>query len=247
MGVDLNANASGAAPGMLADRALGRDADRAVDFGNMPPPANVETVLWNLSSPVERQALLAQAPAETCTVEVRYNPVALGASHAFIVTTDSNSQNYFRGGPSGDGPSSGPSGQLGSASGGSSGGSSRSGSSDGSDSSNGSSAGSGRGGPDRNNGPWGPIVTDMGAYRRGTIDWNPDAQRQVVEVRTGSCDAREAVFADTARRVQDAVIPYNPLSSNSNATARTIIESAGIWATPDAFVPGWVTQLPIGR
>jgi hypothetical protein len=224
-------------------------------------PLSVNTVLWNLSTPAERAQLLAQAeptqlaqaaptptPAPTsemCTVELRYNPVALGANHAFVVTTDRDSQSYFRGGPSAGGPSSGSSGALGSGSGGSSGGSSRSNSSDGSNSSNSSSPGSGRGGIDQNNGPWGPIVVDHGAYRPGTIDWNPDAVVQRVTTVPGNCDRLDRAFATTADAVERAVIPYNPLSTNSNATARTILEGGGITAPrPSEWVPGWNTQLP---
>jgi hypothetical protein len=230
--------------------------DTATDPGRLfdAAPLSVDTVLWNLSSPAERAQLLAQSapvtlaqatpPAETCTVEVRYNPVALGASHAFVVTTDGDSQMYFRGGPSEGGPSSGASGAIGSGSGGSSGGSSRSNSSDGSNSSNGSSPGSGRGGAGENNGPWGPIVVDHGAYRPGTIDWNPAAVVQHVTTQPGNCDRIDRDFAATANAVENAVIPYNPLSTNSNATARTIIEGAGIAAPrPSEWVPGWDTRL----
>lgn len=244
------AAADGTSP--RSDPVLPQRSPTAIDPTTGPAPAHVNSVLWNLSSPAERGVLLAQAaPAAaqggaTCTVELRYNPVALGANHAFVVTTDADSQNFYRGGPTAGGPGSGSSGQLGSASGGSSGGSSRSGSSDGSGSSNASSPGSARGGAGRNNGPWGPIVTDRGAYRPGTIDWNPDAVRQTVEVRRGSCDARDAAFARAADRVEASVIPYNPLSTNSNATARTILESAGIRAPdPSVWAPGYRTELPL--
>lgn len=222
----------------------------------MPTPLHVPTSLWTLSSVAERRVLLAHAEApparlpagEACTVEVRYNPVALNAKHAFVVTTDGDSQNFFRGGPSAGGPSGGSSGQLGSATGGSGSGSSNSGSSNSGGSGNSSSPGSSRGGAGANNGGWGPIVVDQGAYRQGTIDWNPEAIVQQVLTQPGNCDALEARMSHAANAVQSAQIPYNPLSANSNATARTILEGAGVTPpTPSAWVPGWNTNLPTGR
>jgi hypothetical protein len=251
--VDTSLGSSTASLGYALDDPL-TTAER---MATMQAPLSVDSVLWNLSTPGERMALLADAAAEPqtvaqaggqCTVEVRYTPVALGASHAFVVTTDADSQNYYRGGPSGGGPSSGSSGQLGSASGGSSGESSRSGSSDGSGSSNSSSPGSGRGGVGQNNGPWGPIVTDYGAYRPGTIDWLPGAPSDPVATIPGNCDAIDRSMAATADAIEAAQIPYNPLTTNSNATARTIVEEAGLTPPqPSRWVPGWDTNLPIGR
>lgn len=263
LAIDTRSADTSAWAGVRPDQAPTTDPGRsAADLvGGQAAPLSVDTVLWNLSSPAERLALLADAqgqalaqaqPAPTggdsCTVEVRYTPVALGASHAFVVTTDADSQTYFRGGPSEGGPSGGSSGQLGSASGGSSGGSSRSGTVDGSGSSNSSSPGSARGGPGDNNGPWGPIVTDYGAYRPGTIDWLPGAPSDHVATVRGNCDAIDRAMAGTADAIEAAQIPYNPLAANSNATARTIVEGAGLTAPdPSQWVPGWNTSLPIGR
>jgi hypothetical protein len=207
-------------------------------------------------SRVSSNALAQAAPptgsgavTDQCRVDVRYTSVALGANHALIVTTDSDSTNFFRGGPSAEGPGSGSSGPLGSASGGSSGGSSRSGSSNGSNSSNGSSPGSGRGGPSANNGPWGPIIMTQGAYRPGTIDWttSPGGQ-QVAQIKPGNCDAIESQFSRHANDIQRASIPYNPLSTNSNATVREILERSAVpIPQPVVWAPGWNTQLPMPR
>ena len=188
----------------------------------------------------------ASTPSPTCSVDVRYTPVALGANHSFVTTTDSNSTQYFRGGPSAGGPSSGASGALGSASSGSQSQSSGSGSSHSSDSSNGSSPGSGRGGPGRNNGPWGPIQTDHGLYRPGTVDWttNPVAI-QHVKTLPGTCDSIDHQLATHADEIDRAQIPYNPLSTNSNAVARQILAESGINpGRPVVWAPGWNTQLP---
>lgn len=233
------------------------------DVMSAPAPLDVPTPLWRLMNAEQRRDVLAAGTgqqSERCEVEVRYTPVAGGlANHAFVVTTDSDSTRYFRGGPSAGGPASsassgstpmGGSSQssevLGSASGGSASGRSGSGGSRSSDSGNGSSPGSGRGGPDRANGPWGPIVTDHGAYRRGTIDWTtaPVAATRVANL-PGNCDRIEGRLAAHADAIEAAGIPYNPLGANSNATAREMLERSGINAgSPAVRAPGWYVQLP---
>lgn len=202
-----------------------------------------------------RPAAEPEPAPEVCKVEVRFTPVAGGlANHAFVTTTDRDSVNFFRGGPFLGGPGSSTSGeagdvsgQLGSASGGSSAGASGSGSSGSSNSGNASSPGSGRGGTAKSAGPWGPIVTKHGAYGPGTIDWtaSPTATKTVA-VRPGSCDATERNLTRHLGEIDDVQIPYNPLSTNSNATAHTILERSGIHAgvkTP-VWAPGWNTRLP---
>lgn len=205
--------------------------------------------------PAQGQPTQGQA-APSCTVEVRYTPVVGGlANHAFVTTTDADSTNYFRGGPSGGGPGGSSSGQLGSATGGSVSGSSNSNSSDSSGSSNpsnsspsanGSSPGASRGGPGANNGPWGPIVTDYGRYVPGTVDYTTDPSgQQTVAVTPGNCDAIEGQLTRHADDIEAAQIPYNPLGANSNATARELIERSGLpQVDPVVRVPGWGTQLP---
>jgi hypothetical protein len=162
---------------------------------------------------------------ETCTVEVRYRGIGATANianHAFIVTTDSNSTNFFRGGPSGVGIGSGSSG------------------------SGASSASSNTSGGDQAQRGWGTIVTGRGAYTPGTIDWttNPSA-RQTVQTTPGSCDAIERDFARTADAIQASNTPYSPFGPNSNSTVREILERNGIQGVrPPVTAPGWETTIP---
>ncbi len=175
----------------------------------------------------------AKAP-ETCTVEVRYTPifdapVVRGiANHAFIVTRDGDSTSYFRGGPLSreNGLNSG--------------------------SSNSGSSGSGQtrssqGNPE--NGIYGTIVTEHGAYRPRTVDWttNPSGQ-QTVAVRAGNCDALDMEFARHADDIEAARINYGPLAANSNSTVREILERAGFGnVRPVVNAPSWDIQLPEAR
>jgi hypothetical protein len=201
-------------------------------------------------SSAQTNQIVAQAKAETCQIEIGYKPVAAGASHTYVHTRDATGDSYFRGGPSGDGPSSGSSGQLGSGSSGSTSQSSNSNSnSSNSDSGNSSSPGSSRGGPGRNNGTWGAIRADSGAAARRIETSTPDSSpRQRVAERPGNCDAVDATLEDTTRRINAAQIPYNPFSTNSNATSRTLLESIGVnGVSPNQWSPGWDSQLPISR
>jgi hypothetical protein len=166
----------------------------------------------------------ADAP-EVCRVEVRYNPIAATANiatHAYIVTTDNNSTNFFRGGPTGVGIGAGSSG------------------------SGGSSQSSGTSGGDQAERGWGTITTRYGAYQPGTPDWstNPRAT-QLVQTQPGNCDNIEAGFASTADAIRDARVPYSPFGPNSNSTVRELLENNGIQGVaPAANAPGWNTNIP---
>jgi RHS repeat-associated protein len=179
-------------------------------------------------------------------VEIRYTYIGPGYTHSYIVVTDTNgARTYFRAGPSAGGPSSGSSGALSSASGGSSSQSSGSGSS-GSNSSNSSSPGSGPGGADANTGPFGALHADSGSYVPGTIDYetNPAASTTLL-----SNDLPAAGYINTLQQFSDSVnqanIPYNPLSTNSNAYATGAAGSLGLVVPdPPVAAPGSRTQLP---
>lgn len=51
-----------------------------------------------------------------------------------------------------------------------------------------------------------------------------------------------------ADRINQLSVPYNPLTTNSNAAARSMLEGAGIPLPPSEqmprWVPGWGTKLP---
>ena len=163
---------------------------------------------------------------EMCTVEVRYRGIGATANianHAFIVTTDSNSTNFFRGGPTGVGIGSGSSG------------------------SGASSASSNTSGGDQAQRGWGNIVTQRGAYVPGTADWttNPSAQH-TVQTTPGNCDSIERGFSNTADAINSSNVPYSPFGPNSNSTVRELLERNGIQGVnPAVTAPGWETTIPI--
>jgi hypothetical protein len=142
-------------------------------------------------------------------------------NHAFIVTTDSDSQLYFRGGPqSKEGGSNSPSGSSGGAA------------------------------PyDSRFGIYGPIVTESGEYLPKTIDWTTaPTGAQAVDRFAGNCDGIEARLAQAIGQIQAAKINYMPLYQNSNSTVREALERAGYPnVQPVVWVPAWNTQLPMPR
>jgi hypothetical protein len=101
-----------------------------------------------------------------CAIDVRFNPVIGPTNHAFIVTTDADSTNYFRGGPQANNTAINSS----------------------------SSQGEDAAPYDAKLGVYGSIVTEYGAYRPNTVDWttNPSGQQRVASL-PGNCDAIERI------------------------------------------------------
>jgi hypothetical protein len=163
----------------------------------------------------------AARPPETCTVEVRFKPVALGADHAFIVTTDANSTNYFRGGPQAN--NTGLNSPRSSA-----------------------AEDTTRPAFDSRFGIYGPIVTEYGAYVKGTVDWTTSpSSTQVVDRLPGNCDRIEGQFRTHMDAIEAARTNYMPLNQNSNSTVRETLERAGYPnVRPVQWAPAWNAQLP---
>ncbi len=192
-------------------------------------------------------------PSGYADVELRFKGEAGGPPyHSYIVVTDTNgSEYYFRGGPTGAGNvGSGSSASSGSSSqssaGSSSSGSSRAGSggssNSSSNSSNSSSAGSSRGGAGKNNGPWGPIHCDYGAYVAGTPDYTQDSRPTKLLIHDNlPASHYYNLFKVRADRLNRSSISYNPLSTNSNAAAGYILGGAKI--KPPKPCPGWTPGL----
>jgi RHS repeat-associated protein len=190
-------------------------------------------------------------PSGLCNIVVRFSPVAFGlAYHAYILTTDDNGTQFFRGGPAPGypGPSSGSSGASSSSPGGASSQSSRSCSSNSgsSNSGNSSSPGSGPGGPGQNTGPWGPLTTTAGPYTPDSVDYDPGNPPSVpVLSNDAPCGPYNSQLNQALNQIQNANIPYNPLSTNSNATVSNALQQAGLPVpTPPVRVPGWGHSLP---
>jgi RHS repeat-associated protein len=185
-------------------------------------------------------------PSGECRVDVRFSQLGPNWYHAYVVATaPSGQQTYFRGGPSAGGPTGGASGQLGSATSGASSGASGSNSSGASNSSNSTSPGAGRGGPGGNNGPWGPIVTESGPYLPGTVDWEPGTPPTITVLNDDQPCACNPCFDKILQAIQNSKIPYNPLSTNSNAVISTILQACGFGTpNPPVWAPGWGTTLP---
>lgn len=186
-------------------------------------------------------------PNGLCKIDVRFAQLGPGWYHAYVLTTDLNgSQNYYRGGPSAPGPSGGASGALSSASGGTTSGSLGGRNCGVSNSANSTSPGAGQGGPGADNGPWGSIATSSGPYLPFTIDYDPGMPPSAsVLSNDASCGGYNSALAKALGDINKAQIPYNPLSTNSNAVAREIIERAGLSVpSPPVWAPGWSTRLP---
>jgi RHS repeat-associated protein len=208
---------------------------------------------YNWYAYCENDPANAVDPNGLTKVEVRFNQVGGPFNHAYIVVIDNNGkETYIRGGPA-EGPSAstslGSGGSSGQSSGGSSGGSSNGSGNGSSNSSNGPSPGSSPGGPGKNNGPYGPIVTDYGEYLPGTIDYNLKPVHVIVILddpnRCPHC--LNADFIESAEKIEAAQIPYNPISSNSNATVVYILGESELKVPkkPGVWAPGWGYGLPI--
>jgi RHS repeat-associated protein len=190
-------------------------------------------------------------PTGWAQVDLRYNlipDVAVGISveHAYIVVTDINgSQTIFRAGPQPGTPGLGPLGVLTSGVGGASGHASGSDL----DSANSSSPGSGRaqGGA----GPSGRLYAESDDYNKRRYDW-PTDERPLMGSTTLISDNLPARWytdqlANYESNVNQADIPYNPLSTNSNAYAYGAAQYLGATVTTpeDVRVPGSGTDLGV--
>jgi hypothetical protein len=155
-----------------------------------------------------------------------------------VLATDADgTTTYYRGGPGKRPGSSGPSS-------GSSGSSSRSCGSSSPNSSNSSSPGSGK--PGKNTGPYGPLTGESGPYGPNTIDWDPGDPPSNTILDDGlPCSAYDGPFKNAINAINNAKIPYNPFSTNSNAFANDILTRSGLNpGSPPVWAPGWGSTLP---
>jgi RHS repeat-associated protein len=207
----------------------------AVPFASFGNPQTL-----NLYSYVQNNPLSKFDDDGHATIEIRYNSIGPGYTHSYIIVTDRDgSQKVFRAGPSHDvsplmitpatgGSSSQSSGSQSSAS----------------DSSNSSSPGSA---PTANGDPWGKLVGVNASYVPGAPDYTttPAASSTLL-----SNDLPAAGYTSQLQQYQNSVngsdIPYNPLSTNSNAYAAGAANSLGLTVPkPPVWAPGAGTTLPV--
>jgi RHS repeat-associated protein len=186
-------------------------------------------------------------PSGEFIIEMRYNPIGATANfayHAYIVLScpDDCTELYVRGGTAHDGLLSGSGSSPSSEEGGSSESSGESGSSQdgGSSGEGGSSEWS-----NQNSTMFGLLVTEYGEYKLDTVDWTTDHVPSVEVLNNDEpCDTYYAQLTRYTDRVEDAEIQYDPLTTNSNATAHNALEHIGYPVTDrPVWAPGWDTDL----
>jgi RHS repeat-associated protein len=194
----------------------------------------------NLYSYVKNNPLSAFDDDGHATIEVKYNPLAAGSNHSFIVITDRNgTQTVFRAGPS----VSASSGWITPATGGSASQSATPTSSQ-SNSSNSSSPGAG---PTAQGNPWGQLV----AQQESPTDPNGDNMSTIsgsIVVMKDDLPAASYIqgLQDFDTGLNQANIPYNPLSTNSNAYVTNALQSIGVAPPIDhPRAPGAGTNLNV--
>ncbi len=213
-------------------------------------PANPQS--WNLYSYVRNNPLTSIDTDGQVTIEVKYNPVVGGAvNHSFIVITDRDgTQTVFRAGPTEEAAafsqSSGRSQSAGQLSGASGGAASQSSTPDSSrsNSSNSSSPGAG---PTPQGDPWGQLH----AQQESPTDPNGDNMSTITgSVTALSNDLPASSYIQGLQQFDTGLnlanIPYNPLSTNSNAYVTNALQSIGV-PTPKApvWAPGAGTNLNV--
>ena len=187
-------------------------------------------------------------PYGLCKVELQFTAAGVIGQHVTIVTTSpGGSHRFYSGGPTRErsqslGASAGSAGSS-TQSTGSAGASAQSPSADQGSSWNSSSPGAGptNGEPDASF--YGDVRVISGVYQPGIPEYQPTARRATVLNNRTSCDAVLAAFDAASRRINDANIPYNPFTQNSNSAAHYLIRSAGLNARVGLRVMAWDADL----
>jgi len=177
---------------------------------------------------------------QRCRVEVRFWSMGGGFYHAYIVTSDRHRATQFRAGPAHPSPTGRIRALLAA----------------------GSSAATASlrgffssGPPDQSNlaagawAPkarhWGPLRADHGPYVAGTLDYDSGRPPTMPLVVDGApCGLYDLRLTGAEIALNSASLPYNPLSTNSNAFVRYAL--TWIHVTPGAppvWAPGWDTIL----
>ncbi len=181
----------------------------------------------NLFGYVAERPTTSVDPSGLCRIDVRFFDLSAGRGawhHAYILTTDDTGTNYYRGGPT---PGMGPS----------------------SDATGLATGGTMEGGQAlaskpkglSGSGPYGTIKTWSGPYVAGSIDWetgNPPTLNALDN--KCSCSAYSKCFTKVLSLIERANIPYEPVGTNSNSVASTLIgQCLGQRPGPPVTAPGW--------
>jgi len=211
---------------------------------------------------------MARSTTGFCKIEVRFKKVVgseritkgnipfvgdLTAYHAYIITQDAQSGTYyFRSGPEcgGAGSGSGSSNSGHRNYGSSNSGNCNVGSSNSGNNNVGSSNGGAhhRGGSGSGGGLFGYIYAQGGLYTKTSPDYTTNSVPFMSIINDSTlCSYYNGKFAALVQRLNNAHIDYNPLTTNSNATAHELLNKAGLgshtsWLTP-VWAPGWLTSL----
>jgi hypothetical protein len=207
---------------------------------------------WNLYSYVRNNPLASIDTNGQATIEVKYNPVAGGAAnHSFIVITDRDgTQTVFRAGPTAGADafsqSSGRSQSAGQLSGASGGAALQSSTPDSSRSNSSNSSSPGAGLTSQGN-PWGQLHADQESATDPRGD-NMSTITGSVTALSNDLPASSYIqgFQQFDTGLNQGNIPYNPLSTNSNAYVTNALQSIGV-PTPKApvWAPGAGTNLNV--
>jgi len=94
--------------------------------------------------------------------------------------------------------------------------------------------------------PFGTIETKYGNYDESAQDYRTNTPCSV-EVNTNgqSLFLLKLKFATNLNIINSEMIPYDPLTKNSNATAYDTLRKAGLNpGSPPVWAPGWDVSLP---
>ena len=162
----------------------------------------------------QRAPTLAVAPDDRCRVRVCFWDMGTGFYHAYILTSDRHGTTHFRAGPAHPGPIAETIWAL-------------------------------LGGKGSKARQWGPLRAEHGPYIPGSVDYDAGSPPSMTLLQDGApCGILNLRLTGAEIALNSAEIPYNPLTTNSNA----FVPYALSWihlapGAPPVSAPGWDTVL----
>jgi hypothetical protein len=184
-------------------------------------PVGLKTDL-NLYSYVSGRPTATSDPFGLCKIEVRFADLSGGRGawhHAYVLATDQAGTRYYRGGPGARPSTPLTASAIGLT----------------------KHAGQESATPRGHSGAFGTIQTELGDHAPNTVDWDAGTPPAVEALNNNCrCDAYAKCFEKVLSNIQNARVPYDPTSSNSNAVASTLLQQClGRRFSPPVFSPGW--------